>query len=81
MTLREYVDSLRNKTVAVLGVGGYLVYKSRLDSVTLVTFTLYVATFVTPVKRLASFAEQYMLGMAGFSRFCEIMDIRIIREI
>lgn len=41
----------------------------------LLTFTLYVASFATPVKRLANFAEMYLLGMAGFSRFCEIMDI------
>ncbi len=62
--------------IAVLGVGGYLIYKSALDPVILITFTLYVATFVSPIKRLASFAEQYMLGMAGFERFLEIMDIQ-----
>lgn len=61
--------------VVVLGVGGYLIYKSSLDLVVLITFTLYVSAFVSPIKRLASFAEMYMLGMAGFTRFCEIMDI------
>lgn len=61
--------------LVVLGVGGYLIYKSSLDPILLVTFTLYVATFVQPLKRLASFTELYILGMAGFSRFCEIMDI------
>ena len=30
---------------------------------------------VQPLKRLANFAELYILGMAGFTRFCEIMDI------
>jgi len=61
--------------VVVLGVGGWLIYRSELDPVLLVTFTMYVAAFVSPVKRLAAFAEQYLLGMAGFSRFCEIIDI------
>ncbi len=61
--------------IAVLGVGGYLVYKSSLDPIILITFTLYVAAFVQPIKRLAAFAEQYVLGMTGFTRFCEIMDI------
>ena len=61
--------------LVVLGVGGYLIYKSSLDPILLVTFTLYIATFVQPLKRLASFTELYILGMAGFSRFCEIMDI------
>jgi len=60
--------------IVVLGVGGYLIYLSEIDAALLVTFTLYVAAFVTPVKRLASFAEQYIVGMAGFTRFCEIMD-------
>ena len=41
----------------------------------LITFTLYVSSFLSPVKKLANFAEQYILGMAGFTRFCEIMDI------
>ena len=61
--------------VIVIGLGGYLIYKSSLDPVVLITFTLYVASFVSPVKRLAAFTEQYLLGMAGFTRFCEIMDI------
>ena len=61
--------------IVVLGVGGYLIYQSEMEPTLLVTFTLYVASFVSPVKRLATFAEQYIVGMAGFTRFCEIMDI------
>ncbi len=70
----ELFSNLLN--LVMLGVGGYLIYRSRLDPVTLITFALYIAAFLNPVKRLAAFAEQYMLGMAGFSRFCEIMDIQ-----
>ncbi len=61
--------------LVVLGVGGYLIYANSLDPLLLITFTLYVAAFVQPIKRLAAFAELYVLGMAGFSRFCEIMDV------
>ncbi len=61
--------------LVVLAVGGYLIYKSSLDPILLVTFTLYIAAFVQPLKRLSAFAELYILGMAGFTRFCEIMDI------
>jgi len=61
--------------LVVLALGGYLIYKSSLDPILLVTFSLYIAAFIQPIKRLAAFAEVYILGMAGFSRFCEIMDI------
>ena len=61
--------------VVVIGLGGYLIYSSSLDPVVLITFTLYVSSFLSPVKKLANFAEQYILGMAGFARFCEIMDL------
>ncbi|MEN6634602.1 MAG: ABC transporter ATP-binding protein [Clostridiaceae bacterium] len=61
--------------LVVLALGGYLIYKSSLDPILLVTFSLYIAAFIQPLKRLASFTEVYILGMAGFTRFCEIMDI------
>lgn len=61
--------------LVVLALGGYLIYKSSLDPILLITFSLYIAAFIQPIKRLAAFAEVYILGMAGFSRFCEIMDI------
>lgn len=61
--------------LVVLALGGYLIYKSSMDPILLVTFTLYIAAFIQPLKRLAAFAEVYILGMAGFTRFCEIMDI------
>lgn len=62
--------------LVVLAMGGYLIYKNRLDTVVLITFTLYVSAFVTPFRRLASLAENYVLGMAGFTRFLEIMDAK-----
>jgi ATP-binding cassette subfamily B protein len=41
--------------------------------VDLVTFSLYVSTFINPIRRLAQFSEQYMNGSAGFTRFLELM--------
>lgn len=61
--------------LVVLALGGYLIYRSSIDPILLITFSLYVAAFVQPLKRLAAFTEVYILGMAGFSRFCEIMEI------
>ena len=52
--------------VAVLSCGGYLIYKKQLDTVTLITFTLYVSTFTSPIKRLAAFAEHPLSGSHGY---------------
>lgn len=59
--------------VVVITVGGFLIMKGKMDYVDLITFTLYVSTFISPVRRLAQFAELYMQGSTGFARFLEIM--------
>ena len=59
--------------VVVIAVGGLLIMRGKLEFVDLITFSLYVSTFVSPVRKLAQFSEQYMQGSAGFERFLEIM--------
>ena len=62
-------------SVITIGFGGWLLLRDQLDYVELITFQLYIATFISPVRKLASFVEQYLVGMAGFSRFVELMRI------
>jgi len=59
--------------VVVIAVGGLLIMRGKMDYIDLITFSLYVSTFVSPVRKLAQFSEQYMQGTAGFERFLEIM--------
>ncbi len=59
--------------VAVITAGGWFIMRGELNYVDLLTFTLYVSTFVSPVRKLVMFMEMYMQGKAGFSRFLEIM--------
>ncbi len=59
--------------VLVITVGGLLIMQGQMDYVDLITFTLYVSTFISPLRKLVMFAEQYMQGTAGFERFLEIM--------
>ena len=59
--------------VSVITFGGYLIMRGELDFVDLITFTLYVSTFLTPVRKLAQFMEVYAQGSAGFDRFVELM--------
>ena len=59
--------------VLVITVGGLLIMQEKMDYIDLVTFSLYVSTFISPVRRLTQFSEQYMNGSAGFTRFLELM--------
>ena len=71
----EFFIALFN--IVVLLVGGILIVnKAGFNSLTFITFMLYVSAFTSPVKRFASFFEQYMMGMAGFTRFLEILDTK-----
>jgi ATP-binding cassette subfamily B protein len=59
--------------VLVIGAGGFFIMQGGMNYADLVAFTLYVTTFITPVKKLVNFVEQFMQGMAGFSRFLDLM--------
>ncbi|MDD7602013.1 MAG: ABC transporter ATP-binding protein [Firmicutes bacterium] len=61
--------------VAVIAFGGYLIMGDRLNYIDLLTFTMYITTFVNPVRKLANFAELFISGFAGLRRFVEIMCI------
>ena len=61
--------------VAVIAFGGWLIMDGTLNYIDLITFTLYVPTFVTPVRKLATLAEILTNGFAGLKRFVEIMRI------
>ena len=64
---------LCSMNVVVIGVGGYYVMGGLMDYPDLVTFTLYIASFVSPVRKLCNFSELFANGFAGLNRFVEIM--------
>ena len=59
--------------VVVIALGGYFIMRGRMDYVDLITFSLYVSTFVAPIRTLVFFMETFTDGMAGFQRFLELM--------
>ena len=71
MAVMEFFTS--SLSVAVVTVGGLLIMKGQMDTVDLLTFTLYIASFVNPIRKLANFTELFSNGTAGFERFLEIM--------
>ena len=60
-------------SVAVIAVGGWLIMKGQMDYVGLITFSLYITTFISPIRKLANFAEMFSNGFAGLHRFIELM--------
>ena len=59
--------------VVVIGVGGYFVMKDQMDYVDLLTFCLYISSFVGPMRKLSGFSEMFANGFAGLGRFVDIM--------
>ena len=60
--------------VVAIAVGGLLIMRGEMSYVDLITFSLYISVFISPIRRLTQFSEIYMQGMAGFGRFLEIMN-------
>ena len=59
--------------VIIIGFGGYYVMNGQMDYRDLLTFTLYISSFVSPMRKLSGFSEMFANGFAGLSRFVEIM--------
>ena len=60
-------------SAAVIAAGGGLIMAGKMDIVDLITFSLYITTFVNPVRKLSNFAELFANGTAGLGRFVELM--------
>lgn len=71
MSGMEFTTSIMQ--VLVIAAGGLFIMRGDMDYIDLMTFSLYVSTFTTPVRKLAQFSEVFMQGTAGFSRFLELM--------
>ena len=59
--------------VIVVGVGGYYVMQGEMDYRDLITFNLYIASFVAPMRKLSNFSEMFANGFAGLNRFVAVM--------
>lgn len=65
--------SMCSLNVAIIAVGGWLIMKQEMNYVDLITFSLYINTFINPLRKLANFAEMFANGFAGLSRFVDLM--------
>ena len=59
--------------VIIIGLGGWFVMRGRMDIRDLLTFTMSIATFTGPMRKLTGFSEMFANGFAGLNRFVNIM--------
>ena len=59
--------------VVVITVGGWLIMKDRMDYRDIITFSLYIAAFVNPIRKMATLSEMLANGFAGLRRFADVM--------
>ncbi|NLZ55418.1 MAG: ABC transporter ATP-binding protein [Clostridiaceae bacterium] len=60
--------------LTVVLVGGIFALNGRLTGVDVITYLLYVGTFLEPIRRLVQFNEQLQRGKTGFERVLAILD-------
>lgn len=68
----EFCNNILN--LVVLATGGYFIMKHKMTLPDLIAANLFVASFTTPIRKLSNFMEVFTTGMAGFSRFLELMQ-------
>ena len=59
--------------VIIIGIGGYYVMRNEMDYRDLLTFTLYISSFIGPMRKLSGFSEMFANGFAGLQRFVDVM--------
>ena len=61
-----------NTVVVVLG--GWLIARGQMEAADLATYALYISLFTAPITRILDFTETFQKAIAGFRRFCEVLD-------
>lgn len=61
-------------TLLVLVVGAWLSYQGQLSPGEFVSFVLFTNVLIKPIDKISALLELYPKGMAGFKRYCELLD-------
>ena len=64
----------RLMTLVVLVVGAWLCYQGELSYGGFVSFVLFTNVLIKPIDKISALLEMYPKGMAGFKRFCDMLD-------
>ena len=66
--------SMRLTQIVVMIAGTYFVIEGELTNGGFVSFLLLVGVFFRPVEKINAVLETYPKGIAGFKRYCELLD-------
>lgn len=61
-------------TLVVLVVGAWLAYHNQLSYGEFASFILFTNVLIKPIDKISALLEMYPKGMAGFKRFCDLID-------
>ena len=59
---------------AVVVLGGWLIAEGQMSAIDLATYALYISLFTQPITSILDFTETFQKAIAGFRRFCEVLD-------
>ena len=59
---------------AVVVLGGWLIAQGQMEAIDLATYALYISLFTSPITSILDFTETFQKAIAGFRRFCEVLD-------
>ena len=65
---------MRLTQVIVMIAGAYFVLRGELTQGGFVSFLLLITVFFRPVEKINAVLEQYPKGIAGFRRYCELLE-------
>ncbi|MGL5977927.1 MAG: ABC transporter ATP-binding protein [Erysipelotrichaceae bacterium] len=72
VSIKTFINFIQ---LLVFFFGGLYIIRGEMTIGELTAFMLYVQLFQQPVAKISNFIMQYNQAMAGFDRFCEIMDL------
>ena len=61
-------------TLVVLVVGAWMVNNDQLSYGEFASFILFTNVLIKPIDKISALLEMYPKGMAGFKRFCDLID-------
>ena len=77
-SLTGFVTDVFN--VVILIAGGLFLYSGKINFADYSAFFVSINMFLSPIRQLIMFVEQYQEGVTGFTRFLEIMDTEPERD-